>query len=726
VVRLFAVNRAMTSTKLLRRPTRGAIGNGLRVVTGGALASGGRLAVESRGLRHVLDVDRGGGETAVVEEGASDVVAGTRVTVAFGPALPRGGDDGWMADLALRCAGAAARPMLSHPGWYDPAAFAELVQAAEPGATVAEIAALMGVGLDDGRPAAEANITELLPHAGAQPKLVPLGADRFPGSYARERHESFEGSVPALAEAWVSARRCPPSRGRGTVTLLVNRSPVATPIRIAVSGDKRLAVFGCNLAHGLDRVPSGADYDVVLAVTSPVVPVTTEGKEPDLRPLWGVIEPALAKALRAAHRSTRAGLRQGDIKEACHQVMEEAYLKASAGGTLPANARQVYYAARPLVQALLGPAAELKDKYFTQVLLPDFVADNPGLTRDWDVVYDARGHLLEPHTGASLPVGTLQVRDYLLPRRRRSPDLVAVDGGAVADAGGGEPLLHAALHREGGLRAAAAGGAIPERFDCAVMSTKGTSVTAARLLVDRMAQRGVRVWSRTTSTARARASPGRWATTPALRLRGGARRPRPRPAPRRGPGHGPAGRGRAGRRPGRGGPARVRPGRGRDRVPGPSPPARRAERDDLGPVRGVAGGQARRARRRQGGARCRGAGAARPPPPRPPLGGRQGRGAAARGRGRGVPRDAPGRPRRAGRATSWRATRRCPGRTRSPASWRTSRLEQRGDQGDPAPPARDAVSGTTPTEAARPWTRSCDRPVAAGCDGYRPPRRPSR
>jgi DNA topoisomerase VI subunit B len=33
VVRYFAVDRPMTSTKLVRRPTRGAIGNGLRVVT---------------------------------------------------------------------------------------------------------------------------------------------------------------------------------------------------------------------------------------------------------------------------------------------------------------------------------------------------------------------------------------------------------------------------------------------------------------------------------------------------------------------------------------------------------------------------------------------------------------------------------------------------------------------------------------------------------------------
>jgi hypothetical protein len=491
VVRLFAVNRPMTSTKLVRRPTRGAIGNGLRVVTGGVLASGGTLQVESRGARYTLDVDRGTGETVVIEENGSDIGVGTRVKVAFGPALPRGTEDSWMARLALHCAGPAARPMRSHPSWYDKTAFAELVHAAEPGATAADIAALMGVRLDDGRPAAEADLELLKTRAGTPPTLVPLGAERFPGGYARER--GGNGSIPVLAEVWVTAERCPRSRGRGMVTLLVNRSPTAAPIRITMSSDKRLAIFGCNLAHGIDRVPSGGAYEVVLAVTSPVVPVTTEGKEPDLGPLWNEVEPALAKAMRVAHRSTRAGVRQGDIRDACYEVMEEAYLKASADGTLPANARQVYYAARPLVQELLGPGIDLKDKYFTQVLLPNFVTENPDLTSDWDVVYDARGHLIEPHTGASVPVGTLQVRDYLLPRMTRNPDLIAVDEALWPTLGaenrfstllyiekeGFEPLLRAAR--------------IPERFDCAVMSTKGTSVTAARLLVDRMAQQGVRV-----------------------------------------------------------------------------------------------------------------------------------------------------------------------------------------------------------------------------------------
>src|SRR4051812_47498396 len=175
VLRFFAVNREMLSTKLLRRPTRGAIGNGLRVVTGGVLASGGRLTVESKGARYRLDVDRATGATVIVEEGVSEVVAGTWVTAAFGPALPSGGDDGAMALLAIRCFGAAAKPMLSHPDWYDPKTFGELVEAAEPGTTVAQLAAKMGVALDDERPATEADLGGLKALAGAEPVTLPLG-----------------------------------------------------------------------------------------------------------------------------------------------------------------------------------------------------------------------------------------------------------------------------------------------------------------------------------------------------------------------------------------------------------------------------------------------------------------------------------------------------------------------------------------------------------------------
>ncbi len=49
VASLFSVARPLSSTKLLRLPTRGALGNGLRVVVGAVLASGGTLTVSTRG-----------------------------------------------------------------------------------------------------------------------------------------------------------------------------------------------------------------------------------------------------------------------------------------------------------------------------------------------------------------------------------------------------------------------------------------------------------------------------------------------------------------------------------------------------------------------------------------------------------------------------------------------------------------------------------------------------
>ena len=48
-------------------------------------------------------------------------------------------------------------------------------------------------------------------------------------------------------------------------------------------------------------------------------------------------------------RMTRS--RSISVKEAAWQIMEKAYLKASANGTLPAHARQIMYAARPHIQA---------------------------------------------------------------------------------------------------------------------------------------------------------------------------------------------------------------------------------------------------------------------------------------------------------------------------------------------------------------------------------------
>jgi DNA topoisomerase VI subunit B len=49
VANMFFINRPLKSTKHLRLSTRGALGNGLRVVAGAVLATGGSLIVTTRG-----------------------------------------------------------------------------------------------------------------------------------------------------------------------------------------------------------------------------------------------------------------------------------------------------------------------------------------------------------------------------------------------------------------------------------------------------------------------------------------------------------------------------------------------------------------------------------------------------------------------------------------------------------------------------------------------------
>jgi hypothetical protein len=101
------------------------------------------------------------------------------------------------------------------------------------------------------------------------------------------------------------------------------------------------------------------------------------------------------------------------LVEACEQIMPEAYLKVSDNGSLPANARQMMYAARPLVMALTGGKIWDNSSYFTQKLLNGYLKKHPTETVGWKIVYDARGHLVEPHVSHKLGLGTLEVGYYI-------------------------------------------------------------------------------------------------------------------------------------------------------------------------------------------------------------------------------------------------------------------------------------------------------------------------
>lgn len=169
------------------------------------------------------------------------------------------------------------------------------------------------------------------------------------------------------------------------------------------------------------------------------------------------------------------------IKDAAFAVMTTAFNHASNNGEYYANARQIMYAARPLVQKLTDGGEVWGDSsYFTQTLLKDYIED---FEPAWagKVVWDARGHLTEPHEGERIGLGGIEVTEYRddwtghridVSPEYDPPIMVGTSGpllrfGAVLflEKEGFDPILKQAR--------------IADRYDLAIMSTKGMPVKAA-------------------------------------------------------------------------------------------------------------------------------------------------------------------------------------------------------------------------------------------------------
>lgn len=189
----------------------------------------------------------------------------------------------------------------------------------------------------------------------------------------------------------------------------------------------------------------------------------------------------LARLVQARDRVT--------VKDAAYAIMEKAYLKASANGTLPANARQVMYAARAHIQQETGE--QLDAQYFTQQLLPDYMNEHEV---DWDVVFDDRGHFREPHTRRRFGLGGIAVRNYLAGIGGPSSSEAEFSSASISTHGPSGCYSAVMFCEKEGFDPLFEAVKLAERFDISIMSTKGMSVTAARKLIDKLAGLCVRVF----------------------------------------------------------------------------------------------------------------------------------------------------------------------------------------------------------------------------------------
>ena len=137
VPRLFCVNRPLLSSKLKRMPTRGMLGNGLRVVMAWAQA----VFVTSRGVFQRLEVDQTTGRTIVTHRDNVPMEPGMTVEVRA--------EDPDHACFAKKTIGLAkiahdySGP--SNPHWYGYSDFARLFSDAPASASAADVVADLGL-----------------------------------------------------------------------------------------------------------------------------------------------------------------------------------------------------------------------------------------------------------------------------------------------------------------------------------------------------------------------------------------------------------------------------------------------------------------------------------------------------------------------------------------------------------------------------------------------------
>jgi Topoisomerase 6 subunit A/Spo11, Toprim domain len=321
------------------------------------------------------------------------------------------------------------------------------------------------------------------------PTLGHLGKDAYHGDdlgYARKAGINIEkngGHVPYVIEAHVSCEKVD-KRADSDVDyhLTVNRSRTTAEL----SGwrqDDSFVIKGCGLLWLIQA--SAGKYEVDISVITPHLALTTDGKSPDLTPYHDTIAETAGKAMRSAHKKMDRPDRMS-TKGALWHCALASYQRASGDGQFSPSSRQVFYQARPTILRLTG-TNKLDSNYITQTLIPAFEYEHSEDTAEWDITYDARGHLIEPHTMHKVGLGTIEVRGYLdrLDDNRSQEPVRKLDGGVGYLTTGPRHRYRNLLFLEKeGFNKQLQQAKVGERYDLAIMSTKGMSNIAARKLAD--------------------------------------------------------------------------------------------------------------------------------------------------------------------------------------------------------------------------------------------------
>jgi hypothetical protein len=482
---LFSINRALRSTKHLRRvPSRGALGNGLRVVAGAVLASGGSITVSTCGRTLLLTPDDTSGRTYPERIGTYKR-PGTLIKVLLGDSLPVTDETLHWARQALDLAMCGGRYKgKPAPHWYDSDSFHELLR--NSGAkTVREVVLdLEGCSGRAGniaepfknrcaasltRPEAEQLLGAAREAVGKTVKPSRLGCmgkvvPGLPSSYAkvmgnlvvRPTRGTIEAEIPYVVEAWAEESDSP------SAMAFVNRTPITADLEAfhqkkQEGGKRAVGLIGCGLSAYI--ADTARPVRLAVSIITPYMPIISDGKTPDFSRFGGKIleaaEPVVRRARRVAAKTRPSG--KECLKDLILKNLEAEAQRASDNGRLRFSIRQLFYGIRPHVLAAFNE--EPRYGYFSKVVAAyeSRHGEIKGMYRD------NRGTIYHPHTGEEIPLGTLNVETYKRPAWMFNKILYCEKEGFF-------PILRAARW--------------PERHDCVLMTSKGFATRAVRDVFD--------------------------------------------------------------------------------------------------------------------------------------------------------------------------------------------------------------------------------------------------
>lgn len=167
-------------------------------------------------------------------------------------------------------------------------------------------------------------------------------------------------------------------------------------------------------------------------------------------------------------RKQRQATSQGpSLKDVVALTLPQAIEDASGQGRFVFPIRNLFYSIRPLVQEYTSD--ELRYEYFTK-LVDEYEVEQgeiPGMFRD------PRGHLVEPHGGEVVALGTREVDSYEMPPWLYARILFVEKEGLL-------PIFQAAQ--------------LAERFDMAIVGSKGFATRAARTLLQRADRQAMKIF----------------------------------------------------------------------------------------------------------------------------------------------------------------------------------------------------------------------------------------